>query len=52
MSCGLRDSRRSAATDPILDVARVKASAPDAESLRDKQSAQVRSANRLFVRSA
>ena len=45
----LRDSGGCAATDPIVDVARVKAAAPDAEARVGEQPAQVGAANRLFV---
>jgi hypothetical protein len=38
-----------AATDPIVDVAWMEASASDAESLRNEQATQVRVANRLFM---
>lgn len=45
----LRNTCWCAATDPVEDIARVKAPASDAESLRDEQPAQVRAAHGLLV---
>src|ERR1043166_6302531 len=45
----LRDACWCTASNPILNVARVKASASDAESLGDEQAAPIRASHRLFV---
>ena len=45
----LRDSGGCAATDPVVDVARVKAAASDAEARVVEQPAQVGAADRLLV---
>jgi hypothetical protein len=44
-----RDAGGCAALDPVEDVRGVKAPAPNAETLRSEQAAQVGAADRLFV---